>query len=427
MQKSRKRAGARFATCAALIIAILVAIAAALNLRSNAELSAHLEDMEARSKQRDVQLESEVEGISQQLDMLSGGMYEEIAAARHAAQGEASRLGSRLSSSLSTVRAKLDEMAKQFRTQTAEAATPPEASTVPPTAEPAVTVTAAPAPVSEAALKESVLSSKDLQAISQLREGKLLFESAKYEQAQKLLHEALLLQPDNTDAMLYYAASLYRTNPSDSSAYSIIEKNLRVTISRDGDSPLALETLAMVAMERQNWPDAMDYLRRLITVRPENAAFLKMAGYCSLKSGDLESARDYFQAACVQAPLDGEALTMLGDCESGLGDAEKAEADWKVALSTVDPKTANGSRKSIALREKLASSAYGRGAFDESMAYSMQKEKEAGSTLLRAYEGLNAIALGNATKGIAILKEVSASTDPQASALADKGLTESGQ
>lgn len=282
-------------------------------------------------------------------------------------------------------------------------------------------------PAPEVAPVESEASSQDLRILRQLHEGKALFETAKYAQAQKRFHAVLVVQPDNTDARLYYAASLYRANPADASAYPTIEKNLRTVLSSDGENPLALETFAMVAVERQKWPDAIDYLRRLITVRPENVSFLKTAGYCVLKAGDVESARDYFQSASNHAPVDVEALSLLGDCESNLGNAEKAEDSWKSALSAIDPRAAGSSRVEATLREKLARSTYDRGAYEESLAFAHEGDRQSESALLRAYEGLSLVGLGRTNQGVELLREVASSTDQQAASLAEKGLKESGQ
>lgn len=437
MRAPRQHNGVRFAAYAVLIVIVTAVLTVSvMNLRDSAELRARIQGMEARSEQRDSRLQTEFQGISQRLDDLPGGMRTEIAAARRGARGEVGRLGSRLSG-------KLDEMASQLKStqspavaakapEPAAAAAPiatpaPEPVTTPasaPVTAPAPAPVAAPAPATP---DESQASATDLLVIRQVKQAKALFEAGKYAQAQKVFHAALALQPDNMEARLYYAASLFRASPADASAYPTIEKNLRFVLSSDGEDPLALEILGMVAMERQKWTEATDYLRRLIVVRPENERFLKTAGYCALKTGDIEGARDYFMSAVDHAPSDGEASSMLGDCESRLGNAEKAEESWKSALSTIDITAAGGARASVTLREKLAGSLHDRGAYEESLSYARQKDQESVSDLLRVYEGLSTIGLGRTGEGLAILKAVASSTDQRAASLAEKGLKESGE
>ena len=180
----------------------------------------------------------------------------------------------------------------------------------------------------------------------------------------------------------------------------------------------------MVAMERQRWSEAVDYLKRLVAVSPRSSVFLKTLAFCALKTGDIHAARDSFDLACLESPCDREALAFLGDCESILGNMDKAEEAWKEALSALDQRTPAGSRAGLALREKLARSAYSRGACGESLAYARDGGRQGQSALLRAYEGLCIVAEGRLREGRSILEEVSASNDEQAAALARSGLEE---
>ena len=268
---------------------------------------------------------------------------------------------------------------------------------------------------------------QDLAAAHKMEDARALFDSGKYGQAQKSFFAVLAAQPENVDARLHYAASLYRANPADASNYSTIEKNLRSVLSNDAENLLALETLAMVEIERQKWSDALGHLKILTARQTGNPSYLKSSGYCSLKIGDTAAARAYFESAVRASPTDREALSYLGDCESSLGNAMAAEQDWNAALATLDLKTAAGIEAGMELRVRLAKSAYGRGAYQESVAYAHEGNLLGKSELLRAYEGLSLSARGNKEAARVILQGVSSSSDAQAAALAKEALQENQQ
>jgi tetratricopeptide (TPR) repeat protein len=253
---------------------------------------------------------------------------------------------------------RLDEMAQRTQTQTE---TPtrfaPPAPSGP--AEPARPALAPPLPQSPAAmttLSSSSPEEEDLAAVRQAELAAALFDSGKYDLAQKAFARILAGWPQNTNARLYFAASLYRANPADSTRYAQIEKNLRAVLEGDSRSALALDTLSMLELESGKWPDALDHLRQLAVLQPENARHQKSAGYCAFKIGDLAAARNYFAEAVRLSPRDSSALTSLGDCEWALGNAADANASWTAALTVVDQQSPAGARSSEALRQKLARS-----------------------------------------------------------------------
>ena len=203
-----------------------------------------------------------------------------------------------------------------------------------------------------------------------------------------------------------------------------IEKNLRLVLQGDSENLLALETLGMIAMERQQWPRALEYFQRLTELQPRNALFLKTAGTCALKVGDTETALRCFESACGLVSDDSEALTFLGDCESKLGKAQEAEKDWKRALSVLGPGAVARPRVRVVLHEKLAGSMYNRAEYEECLAYAREGTLQGKSSVLRAYEGLSLLALRRSVEGLAILKEVAASADRGAAAMAEAALKE---
>ena len=202
---------------------------------------------------------------------------------------------------------------------------------------------------------------EDLAAVREAGEGAALFASGKYDLAQKTFSRILARRPDDSQARLYYAASLYRANPGDTTRYVQVEKNLQAVLDADPRNVLALDTLSMMEVERGRWPDALAHLWQLLALQPENTRFLKAAGYCALKVGDPAAAHQEFHAAARLSPSDVEALTSLGDCEWTLGEAADAQASWKAALALLDPGSPAGARASTELRVKLARTGFAEG------------------------------------------------------------------
>lgn len=428
----------RLLAYSALVILPCVALAVlVVNLRATEDLRQQFSNLDTRITRLSAQTESDIESLSGELKDLSNGMQKENASTRRSTRGEVLRMGNELSE-------RLDEMARRMkdiaaapqpagtvstlssenelaRRETAARETPATASV------PAAPATPSAPSTPPASATPPASSEQDLFATRRMKEGLALFESRKYGQAQKSFLEVISAQADNVNARLYYAASLYRVNPADAANYPLIEKNLRLVMSTDAENLLALETLAMVEVERRKWSGALENLKLLIALQPGNGAFLKTAGYCALKAADLQAARSYFESASRLSPGDGEALISLGDCESSLGNTPAAEQDWKAALSTLDLGTAAGARSSVELRIKLAKSAYARGSYEECLSLAKKGERHERSTLLRAYEGLSLIASGCKEEGRAILKELSSSSDARAAALAREGLQEGQQ
>ena len=390
----------------------------AVTLSGIAEVRRQLSTTNARLMELSRETESRIEDLSLDMNDQSAGLRKEIASTQRNTRGDVSRIGRLLSG-------RLDQMSRQMKDQDAAAqarvASQTSLAQIPASSGPA------PAAANNVPTAPQASAEQDLSAARKMKEGMTLYKSGKYGQAQKSFLAVVAAQPENVNARLYYAASLYRANPSDATGYPLIEKNLRLVLRSDGESPLALETLAMVEVERRKWPEALDHLRLIIAQQPSNTGYLKTAGHCALRTGEVLTAREYFEAASRRSPNDKEALDSLGDCESSLGNAEKAEEAWEAALSAIDEGTSSGAREILELHLKLARSAYERGAFAESLAYAREGGHERKSLLLRAYEGLSLTAVGNTDDGIPILREVSLSSDVQAAGLAQKGLQEGKQ
>jgi len=356
------------------------------------------------------------------LARLSGGLSRQLQEATHDGNGlsgrldEVARVGSGLLDRMGAVERegnqlvdRMDELAKQVN-DLAQAG-PAPAATVATPAFPSGALPSAP--------------QTDMITLRRLRAGKQQFEAGRYDESRKTFQEILAVRPDYPEARLYFSVSFFRSNPSDATRYPQVEKDLRSVLSQDGGNMMALETLALVQVQRERWADASELFQKLLILEPDNPAVVNEAGFCAVKLNDVATARDYFARAMKIQPHDREALSMLGDCQSSLGNAAEAEQAWKAALTLVDPRSSSGAREGVALSVKLTRSAAGRSAWEESLADAQFGQQMGQSPLLRTYEGLSLMKLGKSSEGRSILTQMAKSDDAEASDLASRGLQES--
>ncbi len=289
--------------------------------------------------------------LSEQLTALSGSMRTDIGSVGRSTRADVTRLRDRLAGRLDDMARRMSDLAEQPREVVMVPAPSASASTPAPSA--------VASPVSTALLSSTTAAEADLSSARQSSEAAQCFETGRYEQAQRAFARILSERPSDHSARLYYAASLYRANPGDSSRYAQVERNLRSVLETDPHSVLALDTLASLEVEQGRWTDALGHLRRLAALEPRNPRYHLVAGFCALKAADPAAARDSFAAAVDLAPTDPRALTSLGDCEWALGHASEARRSWKAALTLLDTGTPSGARASAELRAKLSRTAAG--------------------------------------------------------------------
>jgi len=334
-----------------------------LSIRMNADIRDQLQHADERLTLLSQRTDSGMAGLSKGLADLSQALRRDIGSVGRAARGDMSRMRDRLAGRLDEVAQQVNDLAAAVPESPGVQQTPPPGLPPPPvtstalTSSPTPALAQTPSPVLAAASP----AEEDLAAAREAGEGAALFASGKYDQARKAFSRILASRPDDSQARLYYAASLYRANPADTTRYVQIEKNLHAVLDADPRNVLALDTLSMLEVERGRWPDALAHLRQLLALQPENTRFLKTAGYCALKVGDPAAAHEDFHAAARLSPPDVEALTSLGDCEWVLGEAADAQESWKAALTLLDPGSPAGARASAELRVKLARTGFEEG------------------------------------------------------------------
>jgi tetratricopeptide (TPR) repeat protein len=112
--------------------------------------------------------------------------------------------------------------------------------------------------------------------------------------------------PEDRDLRLKRAISLYRANPADSSSLNLVERDLQTVLASEGENAKALEILALVSTERQEWTRALGYFDRLVELDPHDAKSLREAGECALYAGKARNALKYLDEACAADPGDAE-------------------------------------------------------------------------------------------------------------------------
>jgi tetratricopeptide (TPR) repeat protein len=114
-----------------------------------------------------------------------------------------------------------------------------------------------------------------------MEEADLAFAEGRFADAAARYSAILEWSPEEKAPRVKRAISLYRANPSDSSSYGIIERDLRAASLEEGEGAEALEVLALVSAEKQDWSMASKYFARLIELRPQDEALREEERQCA--------------------------------------------------------------------------------------------------------------------------------------------------
>jgi hypothetical protein len=136
---------------------------------------------------------------------------------------------------------------------------------------------------------------RDISLARTLEAAERLYSGGQYAEAAARFASVLDSAPGDARLRRKRAVCLFRANPADSAAYGLIERELGDEGARG--APDALEVLAAIAIERQDWPRALSLLDRLIAQRPADAALLEKAGDCALYSGRSDLSAAYLEKA----------------------------------------------------------------------------------------------------------------------------------
>ena len=94
--------------------------------------------------------------------------------------------------------------------------------------------------------------------------------------------------------------------------------------------------LATVELERQNWTEAEDWLRRVVQLQSDHVEALRKLGHLLKAQGRHQEAFSAYELLCRVSPQDSEGVSGLGNCYEALGDFDKAIECYALA-DTIQP------------------------------------------------------------------------------------------
>ena len=118
-------------------------------------------------------------------------------------------------------------------------------------------------------------------------------------------------------------------------------KAFEAVLESSPDSVDALRGLASLAVERENFEQALDYQARLIEKGERSPELFYNTGLLLQKAGQLDDAMRLYREALQERPTFPEALLNLGHVLKGLGQQDEARDCWKNALEQ-KPELAQG-------------------------------------------------------------------------------------
>jgi len=149
------------------------------------------------------------------------------------------------------------------------------------------------------------------------------------DEAEKQLRAWIAAAPEDADARLALGALLERTG-----RFPAGEMELRQAIRLDPKSGEAFNYLGYSLADRgERLEEALDLVRKALSVDPWNGAYLDSLGWVYFKMDRLEDARDPLDRAVREFPRDPTVLEHLGDYYDKVGDQARAKGYWKRALA----------------------------------------------------------------------------------------------
>ncbi len=160
-----------------------------------------------------------------------------------------------------------------------------------------------------------------------LLQSELLVEHQAYDDAWKVLTEALAAAPE--DQALLYSRSMVAEKRHDIPA---LERDLREIIRMDPNSALALNALGYSLTNLSDrHAEALELISRALALKPDDPAILDSMGWAHFRMGQLDKALGYLQDAFARFP-DHEVAAHLGEVLWVMGRKDEAMAAWKKGL-----------------------------------------------------------------------------------------------
>ncbi|NIP73691.1 MAG: tetratricopeptide repeat protein [Gammaproteobacteria bacterium] len=158
-------------------------------------------------------------------------------------------------------------------------------------------------------------------------EADILRRAGRYQEALKVVNEALATMPDNNDLLYARAMVAEKLDRLD-----LLERDLSQILARDPENAHALNALGYTLADRtQRYQEALEYIERALELSPDEAAILDSMGWVHYRLGNLEKALTYLRRA-YQRDQDPEIAAHLGEVLWVSGQREAAREVWDQAL-----------------------------------------------------------------------------------------------
>lgn len=168
-------------------------------------------------------------------------------------------------------------------------------------------------------------SAEDIEVLS--IKAQVLSDAERYKEAEAALQEALRRDPRNNAVLVQLSVTQERLG-----RFAEAEATLRLLLERDPDNAVALNNLGYYLAERgERLQEALELIRRAVTIDPTNGAYLDSLGWVYFQLGQLEEAERYLQQALVHQPRDATIHEHLGDLYLRWGKREKAQHAYERA------------------------------------------------------------------------------------------------
>src|SRR5581483_10752538 len=166
--------------------------------------------------------------------------------------------------------------------------------------------------------------------------GYLRLEKCDYRGAVEAFQHCVFRKHDWSEAQFNLALSAWQAGDRDAAA-----KAFQAVLGLEPNSVDALRGLAALAVEREQWEQALDYQAKLIELGERSPELFYNTGLLLQKSGQVEDAVKLYREALVERPDFAEALLNLGHALKSQGNQDEARKCWKQAVS-VKPELATG-------------------------------------------------------------------------------------
>ncbi len=165
-----------------------------------------------------------------------------------------------------------------------------------------------------------------------LVEGDILTQAGELQQAMDLYNQALVEQPNNHDVM--YARALLAERLGN---LTLAESDLRAVVAEDPNNFHAWNALGYTLADHgDRLPEALDYIKKAMTLAPDEASIIDSLGWVYYRMGNLDEAAVQLQRAYELSNADPEVTAHYGEVLWQQGKHKEARALWEKA-SKADP------------------------------------------------------------------------------------------